>query len=75
MYIVSKVALNNFKCFTTSIEPNEVELRPLTLFYGYNNAGKSAFLRGICMVLNSLSDEAHRAARGRCAGLFFGNGA
>jgi hypothetical protein len=54
MYAVSKVSLNNFKCFSTTGDPNEVELRPLTLFYGYNNAGKSAFLRGICMVLNSL---------------------
>ena len=57
MYIVNKVALNNFKCFTTSVGPNDVELRPLTLFYGYNNAGKSAFLRGICMILNSLAGE------------------
>ncbi len=57
MYIVNKVALNNFKCFTTSVGPNDVELRPLTLFYGYNNAGKSAFLCGICMILNSLADE------------------
>ncbi len=54
MFTVSKVSLNNFKCFAAAVEPNEVELRPLTLFYGYNNAGKSAFLRGICMALNSL---------------------
>jgi hypothetical protein len=54
MYAASKVSLNNFKCFSTAGERNEVELRPLTLFYGYNNAGKSAYLRGVCMVLNSL---------------------
>ncbi|MCY2991506.1 MAG: AAA family ATPase [Planctomycetota bacterium] len=54
MFTLSKVSLNNFKCFAAPAEPNEVELRRLTLFYGYNNAGKSAFLRGICMTLNSL---------------------
>lgn len=33
----------------------EIELRPLTLFYGYNNAGKSALLRGICHVVEALA--------------------
>ncbi|MEJ7591473.1 MAG: AAA family ATPase [Planctomycetaceae bacterium] len=48
---IKSVSFKNFKCFSTEAK---IELRPLTLFYGYNNSGKSALLRGVCMVVNSL---------------------
>ncbi len=51
MNSIKSVSFKNYKCFSTEAK---IELRPLTLFYGYNNSGKSALLRGVCMVVNSL---------------------
>lgn len=34
-----------------------MELKPLTLFYGYNNSGKSALLRGVSLILESLLSQ------------------
>ena len=51
MNSIKSVSFKNFKCFSTEAK---IELRPLTLFYGYNNSGKSALLRGVCMAVNSL---------------------
>jgi predicted ATPase len=51
------IGFNNFKCFATKgkVLPAVVDIRRLTLFYGYNNSGKSALLRGCCMVNRSLA--------------------
>jgi predicted ATPase len=51
------IGFNNFKCFASKgkVLPAVVEIRRLTLFYGYNNSGKSALLRGCCMVNRSLA--------------------
>ena len=43
--------IQNFMCFADS---GWVELRPLTLFYGYNSAGKSAFLRSLLLLRQTL---------------------
>ena len=48
--------VRNYRAF---VEPARVELRPLTLLFGYNNAGKSALAR----VLPLLRDSA-RLRRG-----------
>ena len=39
-------------------QPLELELRPLTLLYGRNNAGKSAVLRLLPIIADSISDGA-----------------
>lgn len=49
---VQAFRIQNFMCFEDS---DWVELRPLTLFYGRNSAGKSAFLRALLLLRQSLS--------------------
>lgn len=38
----ARIRVDQYRCFST---PQDLELRPLTLIYGRNNAGKSALLR------------------------------
>lgn len=38
-------------------DPTTVELRPLTLLFGYNNAGKSALLRALPLIASSLESN------------------
>lgn len=54
---VKAFRIQNFMCFADS---GWVELQPLTLFYGYNSAGKSAFLRSLLLLRETLqlSDQA-----------------
>lgn len=47
----------NYKAFKT---PTDVEVRPLTLFFGKNNSGKSALLRLPRLLLQALSKAAPR---------------
>lgn len=49
--MLSELTVNNFRSFA---ESTEIELRPLTLFFGYNNSGKSALLRGLVLLAESL---------------------
>lgn len=43
-------SLENFRSFA---ERTEIELRPLTLLFGYNNAGKSALIRALALMVDS----------------------
>lgn len=47
----TSLTLENFRCFHKA---QRIELRPLTLLFGHNNAGKSAVLRALAMVADSL---------------------
>ena len=51
---VKAFRIENFMCFEDS---GWVKLRPLTLFYGYNLAGKSAFLRSLLLLRQSLASQ------------------
>jgi hypothetical protein len=52
-----KLHISNYKCFPSESGGASIELRPLTLFYGYNNSGKSALLRGIALIVQTLLQE------------------
>jgi predicted ATPase len=61
-------SLQNFRSF---VDRTTVELRPLTLLFGYNNAGKSALLRALPLLADSLKGTSEapialdsKAARG-----------
>jgi AAA ATPase domain len=47
--------VRNYRAF---VEPARVELRPLTLLFGYNNAGKSALARVLPLLRDSVGGEA-----------------
>src|SRR4051812_30930749 len=52
--MIRRYTLEHFRAF---VSPVEIELRPLTLFFGYNNSGKSALLRGLVALLKSLRGD------------------
>lgn len=60
------LTLENFRCFR---KPQRLELRPLTILYGQNNAGKSAALRSLALISDSFGYEGLDALnlRGRVA--------
>jgi hypothetical protein len=43
-----------FEHFRAFLTPTKIELRPITLLFGYNNSGKSALVRGAASLLKSL---------------------
>ncbi len=49
--IIQSFALKNYRSF---VDRTTIELRPLTLLYGYNNSGKSALLRALPLIVDSL---------------------
>jgi predicted ATPase len=49
---IQSVTLKNYRSF---VERTTIELRPLTLLFGYNNSGKSALLRALPLIADSLS--------------------
>jgi AAA15 family ATPase/GTPase len=49
------ITLWNYRSFAT---PVSFELRPITLLYGINNAGKSALLRALPILSESVGPEA-----------------
>jgi predicted ATPase len=49
------ITVGNYRCFA---EPCRLELRPLTLLYGWNNAGKSALLRLLSIIADSVAESA-----------------
>jgi hypothetical protein len=52
--MIERCGLEHFRAF---VSPVEIDLRPITLFFGYNNSGKSAILRGIVALLESLRGD------------------
>ncbi len=48
------IMLRNYRCFAA---PVRLELRPITLLYGVNNAGKTALLRALPLLAHSLDTE------------------
>lgn len=55
--MLTAFSLENYRAF---VEKTTVELRPLTLLFGYNNAGKSALIRALALI----ADSARPGARG-----------
>lgn len=51
----SSITLSNYRSFAA---PVRLELRPLTLLYGINNAGKSALLRALPLLADSVATTA-----------------
>ena len=49
------LVLDGYRCFARA---ERLELRPLTLLYGRNNAGKSAALRALTVVARSVAESA-----------------
>jgi predicted ATPase len=47
-------SLKNYRSF---VDKTTIELRPLTLFFGYNNTGKSALLRALPLITDSLHGQ------------------
>lgn len=45
----------SFRNFRSFVDWASIELRPLTLLFGYNSSGKSALLRGLVLLSDSLS--------------------
>lgn len=51
---LARFAVENYRAFA---QPTRLELRPLTLLFGYNSAGKSALLRLLPIVAASSGDQ------------------
>ena len=49
------INVENYRCFR---DPFQLELRPLTLVYGWNNAGKSTAVRLVRLLGDSIKDSA-----------------
>ncbi len=52
---LSAITVENYRCFR---DPFRLEVRPLTLVYGWNNAGKSTAVRLIRLLGDSVEDSA-----------------
>ncbi|RYZ74227.1 MAG: hypothetical protein EOP09_00750 [Proteobacteria bacterium] len=53
--MISGFKVSNFRSFQ---KETSVEIRPLTLFFGFNNSGKSALLRALPLIGDSLCSNA-----------------
>jgi len=53
--MLTAFTLENYRCFA---DPTTIELRPLTLLFGYNNSGKSALLRALALIAVSSRPDA-----------------
>jgi hypothetical protein len=51
---LARFSVENYRAF---IAPTRLELRPLTLFFGYNSVGKSALLRLLPIIAGSSGDQ------------------
>lgn len=51
---LARFSVENYRAF---VQATRLELRPLTLFFGYNSAGKSALLRFLPIVAASSEDQ------------------
>ncbi|MCP4697326.1 MAG: AAA family ATPase [Gammaproteobacteria bacterium] len=52
---INRFEVENYRSF---VERTVIELKPLTLLFGYNNAGKSALLRALPLLADSLDSKA-----------------
>lgn len=53
--MLTAFSVQNYRSFA---EPTRVELRPLTLLFGHNNAGKSALVRALPLLADSMRADA-----------------
>lgn len=51
---INSIKFENFRSFVDGVD---VQMRPLTLLFGYNSAGKSALLRGLPLIAASLRTQ------------------
>jgi AAA15 family ATPase/GTPase len=51
---IQSFTLQNYRSF---VDRTTIELRPLTLLFGYNNSGKSALLRSLKLIADSLGGQ------------------
>jgi len=51
---IQSFTLKNYRSF---VDRTTIELRPLTLLFGYNNSGKSALLRALPLLADSLNGQ------------------
>jgi len=51
---IQSFTLKNYRSF---VDRTTIELRPLTLLFGYNSSGKSALLRALPLIMDSLKGE------------------
>ncbi|MEK8020461.1 MAG: AAA family ATPase [Candidatus Parabeggiatoa sp.] len=51
---IQSFTLKNYRSF---VDRTTIELRPLTLLFGYNNSGKSALLRALPLIADSLNGQ------------------
>lgn len=54
--MLTKLTLNNFKCFS---KPTAFELRRVNIFTGYNGRGKSTAMQSLLLLAQSLYDNKH----------------
>jgi predicted ATPase len=54
MMSIQSFTLKNYRSF---VDRTTIELRPLTLLFGYNNSGKSALLRTLPLLADSLNGQ------------------
>ncbi|MDI1450485.1 AAA family ATPase [Polyangium sp. 6x1] len=52
--MLTSFAVENYRAFT---DETTIELRPLTLLFGYNNAGKSALIRALALIADSTRSD------------------
>jgi hypothetical protein len=52
--MLTAFSLENYRSFA---EKTTIELRPLTLLFGYNNAGKSALIRALALMADSARED------------------
>ncbi len=57
--MIQSFSLKNYRSF---VEHTRIELRPLTLLFGYNNSGKSGLLRALPLIADSLNGQSSRTA-------------
>lgn len=56
--LVGQMQVDNLRCFAG---PHQVQLRPLTLIYGPNAAGKSTIIKGLDMLFRAIDASRHNA--------------
>lgn len=66
MPLPKAITIKNYKCYK---ELQRLELRPITLIYGHNNAGKSALLRLLSLLADSVKSGGESVLDGRSEAL------
>jgi predicted ATPase len=60
---INSISFENFRSFADRVD---VQMRPLTLLFGYNSAGKSALLRGLPLIAASLRTQERAPVKLTC---------